>query len=83
MEPHAAVVQFRKEKIEEIEQRLAGGCECRGVPHTYGEIHLSPEVCEYADGDAAVRSWDGMAYMLEDLHDTIWPEHTCFDPMTN
>jgi hypothetical protein len=80
-DPHENVLRFHREKVEEVDGLLAGNCRCRVVPHTWTDIHLSADVCAWAAGPEgeAVRCMDSMTYLLEDLHDTTWLMHTCFE----
>lgn len=80
---HEGIVTFRSDKVQEMDARLAEHCRCRAFPHTFDEVHLALEVCEFAKSDPIIECQDAMAYMLEDLHDTVWYEHHCFDPKTS
>ena len=78
MDAHEAVLKLYHEKRYEIDERLSANCP-HTPKHTAVDVYRSLPVCSFAEDDKAIWCWDGMVYLMEDLHGLIWPEHSCLD----
>ncbi len=71
---HRVIEEHRSLKVTQLSQMLIEGCTC-SPKHTPAMVIRSPQACEYVMEHPEALSIDACLWMLDDIHDTIFPDH--------